>query len=71
MRWFKREPDKVVPEPGERAEALKHPGGRVYRIKGTYDPDGAVPPEAIVGAWKVDEAGRIYGDFIPNPNFQP
>jgi hypothetical protein len=57
------------PEPGEHAEAAKHPNGRVYRISGNYGPDDGVPPEAIAGAWKVDAEGRIYGDFIPNPNF--
>ena len=71
MRWFKPRPAKVEPTAGEHEEALKHPGGRVYRISGIYDPDGAVPPEGIVGAWKVDESGKIVGDFLPNANFRP
>jgi hypothetical protein len=29
-----------------------------------------VPPAAVVGAWKVDERGKIVGDFIPNPNYR-
>jgi hypothetical protein len=52
-------------------EARRNPGGWVYKIEGNYGPDDAVPPEAIVGAWKVDEDGNITGDFIPNPNYRP
>jgi len=28
-----------------------------------------VPPQAIKGAWKVNKAGIIVGEFIPNPNY--
>lgn len=52
-------------------EATQNPGGWVYEIEGSYDPDGAIPPEAILGAWKVNDAGEIEGDFIPNSNYQP
>ena len=54
-----------------RAEARRHPNGWVYQIDGTFGPDDAVPPEAIVGAWKVDEHGEIVGDFVPNPKYKP
>lgn len=37
---------------------------------GEYAPDGAIPPEAIVGAWKVDGSGELEGQFVPNPNYQ-
>jgi hypothetical protein len=53
------------------AEARKRPGGWVYEIVGGYGPDDAVPPTAVRGAWKVDDDGRIMGEFIPNPNFRP
>lgn len=46
-----------------------HARGRVYEIVGDYGPDDAVPPTAIRGGWKVDDASRIVGDFLPNPNF--
>jgi hypothetical protein len=49
-------------------EAKQNPGGWVYQIDGDYGPDEAVPREAVVGAWKVDDDGNIVGDFIPNPN---
>jgi hypothetical protein len=58
-----------TPSDEARAEARRNPGGWVYKIEGDYGPDDAVPREAIVGAWKVDENGNITGDFIPNPNF--
>lgn len=54
-----------------REEARKNPGGWVYAIDGRYDSEGAIPPEAIVGAWKVADDGNIVGDFIPNPNHVP
>lgn len=38
-------------------------------MDGITDPDGAVPPERIRGAWKVN--GAIEGEFIPNPNYRP
>jgi len=53
------------------AEAKTRPGGWVYEIVGDYGPDDAVPPTAIRGAWKVDDEGRIAGDFLPNPVFEP
>lgn len=45
--------------------------GWVYKIEGEYGPDEYVPPEAIVGAWKVDENGNVTGEFIQNPRYQP
>lgn len=63
--------EKVTPYPGEHEEALANANGYVYRISGNYGPDDRVPPEAIVGGWKVDAVGRIAGDFISNPNFDP
>ncbi|WP_343638230.1 hypothetical protein [Roseateles sp.] len=51
-------------------EALANPEGWVYKIEGTYSATEYVPPEAIVGAWKVDAHGKIVGDFIPNPKYQ-
>ena len=54
---------------GLRAAARAQPGGWVYEVVGDYGPTDAVPPEAIRGAWKVDDNGEIVGDFIPNPNF--
>jgi hypothetical protein len=57
------------PHAAEIEEAKLHPGGWVYRIAGHFGPDDAVPREAIVGAWKVDERGDISGDFIRNDKY--
>lgn len=59
------------PYPEEIAEAKQHPNGWVYRVAGQFTAEERVPPEAIVGAWKVDADGRIVGDFIPNKKFDP
>jgi len=50
--------------------AKKIPNGYVYKIDGQFGPNEAVPPEAIMGAWKVNSAGNIVGDFIPNAKYQ-
>ncbi len=55
--------------PDEIEEAKRNPNGWVYRIEGTFGPNDVVPPEAIVGAWKVDAEGKIVGDFVPNRKF--
>jgi len=41
----------------------------IYEIDGDYGPGQDVPPEKIIGAWKVNEMGQIEGPFIPNPSF--
>ena len=58
------------PYPGEIAEATKYPDGHIYRVATRItNPNTPVPPEAIVGAWKVGADGLITGDFIPNPKY--
>jgi hypothetical protein len=51
-------------------EAKCTPNGWVYQIEGDFGPEDAIPKEAIVGAWKVDEHGNITGAMVPNPNFR-
>jgi len=51
-------------------EAKQNPGGWVYQIDGDYGPDDAVPQEAIVVAWKMDDDGNIVGEFIPNLKYR-
>jgi len=60
-----------APPAEAETEAQTKPGGWVYEIAGDYGPDDTVPPTAIRGAWKVDDAGQIVGDFLPNPVFEP
>lgn len=55
-----------------RDEARQNPSGWVYVISGNFGPSDAIPPHAVVGAWKVDDAGEIVaGSFQKNPNFKP
>jgi hypothetical protein len=63
--------DRSGPPETARAEARANPGGWVYEIGGGYDNTEAVPPQAIKGAWQVDDRGEITGEFKPNPNFDP
>jgi hypothetical protein len=56
----------------EEINAAKHyPNGWVYRFSKEYSLTDYVPPEDIIGAWKVDSNGNIVGDFIKNPKFIP
>lgn len=52
-------------------EAKNNPNGWVYKIDNGYDLSGDIVPEAIVGAWKVNENGDITGEFISNKNYIP
>jgi len=61
---------KRQPTPAAIREALKQPNGWVYEIDGNYKATDAVPPDAIKGAWKVNEKGVIEGDYIPNKNYR-
>jgi hypothetical protein len=49
--------------------ATQYPNGWVYRIAGPFKPSEAIPPEAIIGAWKVDAQGAIVGDFVRNDKY--
>jgi hypothetical protein len=51
------------------AEAAANPGGSVAEIDGAIvsDPDGYVPPEAIIGIFPVGPDGRATGEYVRNP----
>jgi hypothetical protein len=65
------EQDKRAIPPEVFTEASNCPGGWVYEIAAGYDPMGAVPPEAILGAWEVDQQGKPTGHFEANPKYRP
>ena len=53
-------------------EARSTPGGWVYAIGPGYAPDGAdgaVPPEGIIGAWKIGDDGRPTGEYRANERY--
>jgi hypothetical protein len=56
--------------PELEAEAARNPGGSIAEIDGDQvsDPDGYVPPEAIIGAFVIGEDGRATGEYVRNPN---
>lgn len=58
------------PTPEMIVEAKKNPNGWVYQIDGKFGPEDAVPPESIVGAYKVDGNGCLTGEFQVNPNYR-
>jgi hypothetical protein len=60
---------RETPSAAERAAAVRQKGGYIYRIDPEYDPAGRVPPEVIQGAWAVNAAGEIVGEFERNPNY--
>ncbi len=62
--------DARAPKPELIEEARRVPGGWVYEIQGSYGSDESVPPESIVGAWKVDETGNLTGEYRPNPRYR-
>jgi hypothetical protein len=64
-------PEIVTPLSGEIEEAKHIPGGWVYRIAGKFGSKDRIPPEAIIGAWKVDAEGKICGTFIKNQRYDP
>jgi len=51
------------------AQAKRNAGGWVYVIDKKYDGSQKVPPEGVVGAWKVDDNGNIDGEFISNSKY--
>lgn len=49
--------------PDIEAEAARNPDGWVYTVDWEYR------PEAIEGAFEVDEYGKLTGQFRPNPHY--
>ncbi len=63
------DPDSLPP--GLLAEAKTKPGAWVYEIDARFDPNGAVPPEGVKGAWKIGDDGVPTGEYQANPRYQP
>jgi hypothetical protein len=73
--WKRRSSSEVParPFPPELlAEAKSKPGGWVYAIDPAYAPNGAngaVPPEGIIGAWKIADDGTPTGEYQANSRY--
>ncbi|MFC4031732.1 SseB family protein [Streptomyces polygonati] len=52
------------------ARARQPAGSWLYSIDPGYDPDGTVPPHAVIGAWPVGPDGEP-GEFVTNPGYRP
>jgi len=62
-------PDR--PTEAEMAAAVWRPNSYLPRIVASLDPGGEVPREAVIGLWRVNGSGRIVGEFIVNPDYDP
>ena len=60
-----------APDQAAKDEAKRNPGGWVYKIDGHFPSGTDVPAKNIIGAWRVNDQGKIIGEFIPNPNYSP
>ena len=54
-----------------RRAARRQPGSWLYVVDPAFDPAGEVPPEGIVGAYPVDDAGDLGEEFTKNPRYRP
>lgn len=61
--------DSILPSKEAILEAKKNPNGWVYVIDSAFENEEDIPPQAILGAWKVNEIGEIVGEFIKNENY--
>ncbi|MGH8866980.1 MAG: type VII secretion system-associated protein [Actinomycetes bacterium] len=54
-----------------REQARSQPDSWLYALDPGFSPDTEVPPEGIVGAFRVDTQGEIAGGWTPNPHYRP
>ena len=52
-------------------EAARVPGGWVYETDGRSDPDGFIPIDVIVRAWKISPDGAPTGEVWENLQYSP
>jgi hypothetical protein len=52
-------------------EAVKNAGGWVYDIDPAFDRTGSVPPEHMIGAWRIEDTGLPTDEFVVNPHYRP
>jgi hypothetical protein len=52
-------------------EAARTAGGWVYETDGRANPDGFIPIDVIIRAWKISPAGVPTGEVWENPQYCP
>lgn len=69
------EPDRPSPPPitdEMREQAKQTPDSWLYIVDPGYEEEGAdIPPEGVVGAYRIDSEGQIDEDFQFNDEYQP
>lgn len=68
---MRRNPPRPTVTDEMRRHATDNPGTWLYAIAAGFDPMGEVPPEAIKGAYWVDESGQITDRYEPNRRYRP
>jgi HEAT repeat protein len=82
VRSFPAEPHESTSELAEAAPVRSFPadlqeqagenaGGWVYELDLSFRGTGSIPPERIVGAWRIDDNGSPTDEFVANPNYRP
>ena len=62
----------VVPTEEELELAARHPNAFIYRLSSRVkDARGVMPDDAVIGRWRVNRSGRIIGNFMSNPKYDP
>lgn len=54
-----------------RRSARRLAGGWLYVIDPGFDPDSRVPPEGVVGGYRVDDHGVLTNEWWANPKYRP
>lgn len=54
-----------------RQTAHNNPGSWLYAVDPAVDPEGDVPPYALIGAWQVDDQGEVADEFTHNQDYRP
>jgi hypothetical protein len=54
-----------------RQSARQSPGGWLYVIDPGFDSNGRVPPEGVVGGYRVDDHGKLTDEWWANPKYRP
>jgi hypothetical protein len=62
---------RITPSPDVIRQAKARPNGWVYQIEGRFSNEQRIPPDAIIGAWEVNELGQLTGRFVDNPRYKP